>query len=497
MKKIQFLFVIAVISVLAIKCTSPNFELTGVVQDGLDGETISGVEVLLKGTGLSTVTDSKGNFSMKVPCSATTGGLIEEINSTLFLKESSTASDMVLIADKSGYQQLEYKMSSRITDLTLNILPEPPEFRASDYTGDYIPFTSRLEHDVLWEDIIDGIRLFYEKRVEATKPERELYWNRDLSTPEAYVASIAPNRANFRSILGAVDDREYVSMEKLARIAETDKYVVYEVRWSVLKEVVPRPALQDWPELDVPGKIFGEGLLLETKGNTKGYAIAIPDADQDPEDLVGMGSGIDNNSQFARRLAENGFTVVVPVVIDRTNRWSRNTNRPSRTWIYSQAHEMGRTVAGYEVQKMEAVIDWFAEQGSSNAEIGIAGYGEGGLLAFYTASLDTRVKATLVSGYFAPREEIWKEPIYRNVWSLLREFGDAELASLIAPRSFVVEYSMVPDYNPAARMGRMVEQMVGHTQLLLRDSEYVRKEFVESYTDQGTLRDYFKQELIG
>jgi dienelactone hydrolase len=43
----------------------------------------------------------------------------------------------------------------------------------------------------------------------------------------------------------------------------------------------------------------------------------------------------------------------------------------------------------------------------------------------------------------------------------------------------------------------MVEQMVGHTQLLLRDSEYKRKDFVGTYTDQETLREYFNKELIG
>jgi dienelactone hydrolase len=585
MYKSKLILVIIISVSVFVRCVSPGYELTGVVKNGLDGKPVDGAEIVLEGTFLSTVTDKEGRFVLKIPSSELSGISVKNINSTPFLVKRDSASDMVLVADKIGYQKLKYRISSRITDMVLNILPEPLEFKDSDYTGDYIPFTSLLENDVQWEDIIDGIRLFYEKRVDAIKPERERYWNRDFSTSEAYIASIEPNRANFRSIIGAVDDREPVNMEKLARIAETDKYVVYEVRWSVLKKVIPRPALQDWPELDVPGKIFGEGLLLETKGKTRGYTIAIPDAGQNPEDLVGLNAAIDKNSQFARHLAENGFTVVVPVVIDRTNRWSRNTNRTSRTWIYSQAHEMGRTVTGYEVQKMEAVIDWFKVQGGNDTKIGIAGYGEGGLLGFYTSALDKRVKSTLVSGYFAPREQIWKEPIYRNIWSLLHEFGDAELASLIAPRSLVVEYSKVPEfdgskndgkqieppgelwthsfaevesefdritsltgtdfgerilvvqdsgkplpfgsekamnqfmsqlgnfhpgslsddlpidnrngYNAMDRMGRMVEQMVGHTQLLLRDSEYERKEFVGTYTDQETLRDYFNNELIG
>jgi len=570
------LILLSVVFGLITKCTIPNFELKGVVQDALNGGALAGVEVALKGSRISVMTDDKGEFLLKVP-----NALAPHSNS----ENGGPTSDLVLMADKSGYQQLEYKVSSRTTGVTLNILPEPVAFQASDYTGDFIPFSTQLINDIKWEDIIDGIRLYYEKRVETLKPKRELYWDRDPSSPEAYTASVEPNRIHFRSILGAVDERAPVEMERLDKVGETEKYTVQEVRWPVLQKVVPRPALQDWPTLDVPEQVFGEGLLLEPKGETRGYVIAIPDADQDPEDLVGMSPGIEEKSQFARHLVENDFTVVVPVIIDRTNRWSRNTNRPSRSWIYSQGQEMGRTVAGYEVQKMEAVIDWFQEKGGADVKIGIAGYGEGGLISFYTSALDTRIQATMVSGYYAPREEIWKEPIYRNLWGFLLEFGDAELASMIAPRSIVVEYSKVPDYkgptnhdreieppgelwthsftevasefnrislltgsnlgkrvlvnqgsgdpisfgseetmnqfmnqlghslpsslsddipgdirkdyDATARMGRMVEQMVGHTQLLLRDSEYVRKEFLDTQSDQEELREYFNNELIG
>src|SRR5439155_27135652 len=82
--------------------------------------------------------------------------------------------------------------------------------------------------------------------------------------------------------------------------------------------------------------------------------------------------------------------------------------------------------------------------------------GEGGLIAFYAAALDTRIDAALVSGYFCPRQRVWQEPIYRNVFGLLEEFGDAEIASLIAPRSLVVEYSESPKVEgpPAPREGR-------------------------------------------
>jgi dienelactone hydrolase len=95
------------------------------------------------------------------------------------------------------------------------------------------------------------------------------------------------------------------------------------------------------------------------------------------------------------------------------------------------------------VQKVLAAVDWF-EKRDTSARIGVMGYAEGGLIAFYAAALDTRIDAVLVSGYFDSRENVWAEPIYRNVWSLLERFGDAEIASLILPRSLVVEHSPVP-----------------------------------------------------
>jgi hypothetical protein len=88
--------------------------------------------------------------------------------------------------------------------------------------------------------------------------------------------------------------------------------------------------------------------------------------------------------------------------------------------------------------------------------VGVAGYGEGRLLAFYAAAVDPRRHACLVSGYFESRQRTWQEPIYRNVWGLLREFGDAEVTTLIAPRGLVVEYSEAPAVQgrPPIQRGR-------------------------------------------
>ena len=131
---------------------------------------------------------------------------------------------------------------------------------------------------------------------------------------------------------------------------------------------------------------------------------------------------------------------------DNTVPEERWTNLPHREWIYRQAFEMGRHPIGLEAQTVYAAIDWFEEQASSGP-VGVAGYGEGGLLAMYAAALDDRIDAALVSGYFGPREDLWEEPVYRNVWGLFKQFGDAEIASMIAPRGLLIEYSDVPDVD--------------------------------------------------
>jgi len=133
------------------------------------------------------------------------------------------------------------------------------------------------------------------------------------------------------------------------------------------------------------------------------------------------------------------------------------TNQPHREWVYRMAFEVGRHIIGFEVQKILAAVDWFANQNKSQPlPIGVFGYGEGGLLALYAAALDTRIRAAGVSGYFQSRQHLWKEPIYRDIWGLLREFGDAEIAGLIAPRGLLVEACASPAVSgpPPAREDR-------------------------------------------
>lgn len=283
-----------------------------------------------------------------------------------------------------------------------------------------------------------SFRRFFQAQIDDSIRSRASHWNRDFSSRAAYEKSIEPNRERLRKIIGVVDPRIKFSAPELvatvdrpALIAETDTYTVRAVRWPVLDGV------------------WAEGLLLDPKGKPFARIVAVPDADQTPEMIAGLAPGLPPESCFAARLAAAGCQVIVPVLINRSDEWSGNpsilmTNETHREWIHRQAFEMGRHLIGFEAQKVLAAVDWFEQRNANeHVAIGVAGYGEGGLIALYGAAIDPRIDAALVSGYFDSRQGIADEPIYRNVLGLLVEFGDAEIASLIAPRPLVIECSEV------------------------------------------------------
>ena len=299
--------------------------------------------------------------------------------------------------------------------------------------------------------MVEGIHRYLTNQTTESVEKRDALRNRDYSSRAAYESSIAPQRERFREIIGVIDPRIPFSVPCLeipldgpSVVASGDGYKVSSVRWPVLEGV------------------DAEGLLLEPSGIPLARIVALPEADWSPEMLVGLAPGVPSEAQFARRLAEHGCLVLIPALIDRACAWSGNeqlgklTNLTHREYIYRMAYEIGRHIIGYEVQKVLAGVDWFSQCRPARP-VGVMGCGEGGLLAFYSATADTRIEAACVSGYFQAREGLWQEPLYRNVWSLLEAFGDAELAGLIAPRALTVEASRGPEISgpPAAAEGRL------------------------------------------
>jgi len=301
--------------------------------------------------------------------------------------------------------------------------------------------------------MVKGINNFLTAETERVKKVRPDLWQRDFSSPAAFDRSVAPQRDFLAQRLGVADAREKPDMEVLTGInlqqivTRTSNCSVRPVRWKVLNG------------------LDAEGLLLSPVGNITARAVFIPDADIQPEALAGLVKSAGQGDDVALRLAGQGWEIIIPVLVSRSDTYSgsdivgRYTNQPHREWIYRQGFEVGRHVTGYELQKIFAAIDWMESRNKAegrNVPIGVAGYGEGGMLALYAGALDHRISSTLVSGYFNARERLWSEPIYRNVFGLLKYFGDAELAVMHWPGRLVIEHSAAPEISgpPAVIQGR-------------------------------------------
>ena len=287
-----------------------------------------------------------------------------------------------------------------------------------------------LEGDIA-SHLVAGVDRFLLRELSASIARREQHWSRDFSSHATYTKSVEPNRQRLAHIIGLRDER--VAFDGLtlasttagsALVGQTDRITIRAVSW---------PAF---------GDVTAAGLLLEPRGrDAVANVVALPDCNQLPEQIAGLAEGLPPGLQYARRLAGSGCRVVVPLLVNRAEKMSKLSNRE---YLYRSAFEMGRHLIGYEVQQSLAVVDWFTRRWE-DTPIGIIGWGEGGLIALYAAAVDMRIDAACVSGYFDSRQNIWQEPIDRNVFGLLEQFGDAELASLIAPRALIIDAARGPE----------------------------------------------------
>ena len=323
--------------------------------------------------------------------------------------------------------------------------------RPAEAQEDVLPGTQKL---VLTEPLdvvmVRGISEFAEQEIALSRDRRAVHWKRLYISVAAYEKSVEPNRKRLRAYIGAVnepsiDERLFVGTETKGIFSGNDS--VQLLKAETLDGVTVE--------------------ALYSGSNVSTHVIYIPDAAHSPEQAMGVLPGIDPNERIPERLDRGHQTsTTIPVLISRDDAFSGNptvrfTNQPHREFIYRGAFEMGRHVIGYEVQKIMKLVDYHLWMKKMSPDVGhgpiiVWGVGEGGLLAMHAAAIDPRIDACIVSGYFQERENVWQEPIYRNVWRQLTEFGDADVASMIAPRRLIIEACRVPEVDgpPVPRTGR-------------------------------------------
>jgi dienelactone hydrolase len=322
---------------------------------------------------------------------------------------------------------------------SLIVMSEPFAF-SFQQAPETLTGTARLELEGdIAASMVDGIDRFLLRQIDQSVGQRESFWKRDFSSSDAYSRSLEANRKQLAHILGVRDTRVVFEAPDLmstlqndAVVGKHEKFDILAIRWPVVRDV------------------HSEGLLLipHTPG-IKGTLIYIPDADQTPQQVCTEQQILGTQSPI--RAAAEGYRVVIPRLISRrmVQRNGRSTIS-QREYLYRSSFELGRQLLGYEIQKVLACVDWLSREESKRDEsatehpIRVEGYGEGGLIALLSGAIDTRIDSVGVYGAFGSRRNGWQECIDRNIFGLLRQFGDAELAAMIAPRPLVIDNSNYP-----------------------------------------------------
>ncbi|MFE5775624.1 dienelactone hydrolase family protein [Brachybacterium sp. NPDC056505] len=191
-------------------------------------------------------------------------------------------------------------------------------------------------------------------------------------------------------------------------------------------------------------------LLRPERERASGAAVVlVPGHGEGMRALVGDGDGY--HGAIARRLVDQGVTVLIPEMISFGER--RTLPAPG-TAPYGPAESScavdaarhllhGSPVLGARVADASAAVSALrAQPGVDPDRVGVVGGSGGGAVALLLAALDLRIPAALVANFFSSfASSIAAIPHCpcNVVPGLLPAFEMAEIAALVAPRALVLE----------------------------------------------------------
>lgn len=318
-----------------------------------------------------------------------------------------------------------------------------------------LPGTEPLEmQGDIASELVAGVDRFLLQQLQQAPAKRAEAWPRPANEGDVgqqWEAAVQKRRDELARIIGLRDQRVKEPRLQLERephasgvYAEGANWIATRARWPVLSGV------------------DASGLWVEPRRpiQTHFRAVVIPDAGQTPEQLVGLEPS-DNDPHteaclpVAAILAAAGGEVVVTTPVSR-HREARNGRAvmTDQEFLYRSAFELGRHVLGYQVHEVLAAVDALNGldrpngsqdeakrdgDGKASLPVVVVGWGEGGWVALHAAAVGPAIDAACVSGHFQAREQLWREPVHRNVQGLLENFGDAELAAMVAPRKLIID----------------------------------------------------------
>ncbi len=257
----------------------------------------------------------------------------------------------------------------------------------------------------------------------------EFFWNKTpVTTPDAWRESMKSYKEHFwTDIIGRIPASKIPLNPQSRQIFDEASWTGYEVK------------------LDVLPNIFAWGYLLLPKdlkpGEKRPVVVVQHGASGLPKDVLDKSSVYYKG--FAVELVKQGFIVFAPHFPWRQDHQYREIQR--------KANPHGLSLFSVILNQHERILDWLTAQAWVDRDkIGLYGLSWGGKVAIRVPALLDRYSLAISSGDF--NEWIWKNatsdwpnsymyaPEYEMFdFNLGRTFNYAEMATLIAPKAFMVE----------------------------------------------------------
>lgn len=246
-------------------------------------------------------------------------------------------------------------------------------------------------------------------------------WQRDHSSVEAYLDSVEHRRQSWRRLLAP----PVLTVEDV------------EIRESWIDSA-------QWLVVQLEDGLTAQGALVVPGGATK-LVVFQHGLGSTPERVFGLDDPTGAYGHVGQRLVEAGYAVLAPMNLIRV---------PARNRAQSLCRLGGTTMEGLEFSRLQCLLE---AVGSVAPTVDLSGYALaglswGGLAAQYWSPLDDRVRATATVGFFnnRPLKMVVEDTRYSSFYAtggdhafihgLLLGFGDADLASLVCPRPFLVQH---------------------------------------------------------
>ena len=201
-------------------------------------------------------------------------------------------------------------------------------------------------------------------------------------------------------------------------------------------------------------------------------------------DPAGQPQKVDPGYQadFALSLVRLGFLVIVPELFgfgDLRLAEDKAKGDPGDSSCYRISADLlqaGHTLAGLRVWQIQRILDWMGQlQEVRQEKIACMGISGGGLVCSFSAALDQRIRAAVVSGYtntFRGSIMAMRHCIDNFTPGLLTYAEMPDVIGLIAPRPLFVESGAKDPIFPEAATREAIQQLEKIYELLAEKDKF-------------------------